>query len=68
MEAFVIIIVGASTGWLHGDVLAVHRPQTVVVVPSGAELGSNLFPLLFSFGAAEHFVLLQLNDGFTLLR
>ena len=69
VEALVVIVVRISIGWLlHGDVLAVHSSQTVVVVPSGAELGSNFLPHLFSLGAAEHFVLVDLDDGSTHLR
>ena len=66
MEALVVVVVRPSIGWLlHGDVLAVHSPQTVVVVPSGGEPGSNFLPLLFSFGAAQHFVHVDRDDGFT---
>ena len=66
MEAFVVVVVRASIGWfLHGHVLAIHSPQTVVVVPSGAKPGSNFLPLFFSFGAAQHFVFVHRDDGFT---
>ena len=66
MEALVLLVVRASIGWLlHGVVFAIHSPQTAVVVPSGAKLGSNFLPLFFSFGAAQHFVFVDRNDGFT---
>ena len=44
-------------------VLTVHIPQTGVVVPSGAELGSNFLLLVFSFKTADHFVLVDIADG-----
>ena len=69
MEALIVVVVRASIWWLlHGDVRAVHSPQTVVVFPSGAEPGSNFLPLLFSFGATQHFILIDRDDGFTHLR
>ena len=66
MEALVVVLVKASIGWiLYGDVLAIHSPQTVAVVPSGAKPGSNFLILFFSCGEAHHFVFAGRDDGFT---
>ena len=63
VDTLVIIIVRATNGWLlHVDVLAVHMPQTVMVVSSAAELGRNFLPLVFSFREADHFVIVDIYD------
>ena len=66
MEALVVVVVRASIGWLlHGNVLAIHSPQTIVVVPSEIKPGSKFLQLFFSYGAAQHFVFVDHEDGFT---
>ncbi|XP_046549221.1 aldose reductase-related protein 2-like [Haliotis rubra] len=50
--------------FFNGNTLAVHSPKTLVAVPSGTKTFSNRLPLLFSFGALEYFILVDLNDVF----
>ena len=49
--------------------MAMCLPSTarrqVLVVSSGAKPGSNFLPPFFSLGAAQHFVFIDRDDGFT---
>ena len=49
--------------------MAMCLPSTartqVVVVPSGAKSGSNFLPPFLSSGAAQRFVFIDRDDGFT---